>query len=99
MDKPHVTNKGVTINWTQMDTIATHIRNAKTVFYDPLKQQYVIDGMIIDASFLNECISKTSHFINTLSNVQLSKKIIVNIDSLVEQSMTNAVRTKEYEEK
>ena len=99
MDKPHVSNIGVTIDWKQIDILATHIRNAKVVYFDPLKQQYVIDGMIIDASFLNECISKTSHFINTLSNVQLSKKIIVNIDSLKEQSTDHRVKTKEYEEK
>jgi len=70
------------IDWKQIDALLQLIRNAKVIFYDPLKQQYVIDGIIIDALFFNEVISKSSHLINVLANVQASKKTIINIDSL-----------------
>jgi hypothetical protein len=70
------------IDWKQIDSLIYLLKNTKQVFFDPLKQQYIIDGIIIDAKFFNEVISKSSHLINVIANTQTANKVIVNIDSI-----------------
>ena len=75
-------NTVFTIQWQQFDNLIKLLSNSKIIFYDASKQLYVIDGIPITNTFLNEVSSKASHIINVIANMQLRDKIIIDLDQL-----------------
>ena len=59
-----------TIQWGQIDNLINFLLQRKSVEFDYQNQVYIIDGVKFTPLFFNEVISKTSHLINVLSNVQ-----------------------------
>jgi hypothetical protein len=70
------------VNWQELDAILFTIKNSQAIYYDPVKQEYLLNGVVVTPNFLNEVTSKLSHVINAIANVQLAKKIIINMENI-----------------
>ena len=81
-NKMEINDTVYTINWDQINQLIEFLKDKNEVFYDPIKRVYLIDGVAIENDFFNDVISKTSHLINSISNIQLVKKTIISIDHL-----------------
>jgi hypothetical protein len=78
---PEIKKEVLTIDWSVVNRLK-ELLNSSTAFYDPLKQVYVLNGVQFSDEFLNGICSNYSHVINSISNMRLRKKVIVNIDTL-----------------
>jgi hypothetical protein len=78
---PEIKKEVLTFDWSVVNRLK-ELLNSSTTFYDPLKQVYVLNGVQISDEFLNGICSNYSHVINSISNMRLKKKVIVNIDTL-----------------
>lgn len=83
-DTHKLNDKVITIDFSSMNELIALIKNKKQVFYDPLETSYIIDGTIISERFLNEIVQKTSHLINSISNLKLSESQLISIKHLKE---------------
>ena len=81
-NKVEINKKVYTINWDQINQLIELLKDKNEIFYDPIKRIYLVDGVAIEIDFFNDIISKASHLINVISNVQLVKKTIISIDYL-----------------
>jgi len=81
-NKTEINNKVYTINWDQINQLIELLKDKNEIFFDPIKRMYLIDDVAIEIDFFNDVISKASHLINVLSNVQLVKKTIISVDYL-----------------
>lgn len=71
-----------TIHWGQIDNLINFLAQRKSVTFDYENQVYIVDGVKFTPIFFNEVISKVSHLINVLSNVQIENRASIKQPTL-----------------
>lgn len=67
---PSKVDKVFTIDFKSVNEIIDLMTTYKFGFFDPKEQVYVLDGVAMESKFLDETISKFSHYINSISNMR-----------------------------
>jgi hypothetical protein len=79
---PELSDEIITLDWTAFNRLIELFKNAEMIYFDPMSQKYLIDGIQFTPEFFNSVINKMSHIINAISGVQGSKKMYISIESL-----------------
>lgn len=67
--------KELTIDFSEINRAIKIMTNYDSGFYDPMKRSYFLDGFELTEVFINETMSKLSHYINAVSNMRLDVPI------------------------
>lgn len=90
----------IKIDYTEIDRTIKIIKNSKAGFYDPIERAYFLDGFKMSENFLNDTISKFSHYINAVSNMRYNFPVGSYKDYMEAQNLiAKEIKDDEDEEK
>lgn len=66
--------KEITIDYKEINRTIKILTKSETIIYDPYERKYFMDGFVASERFINDTLSKFSHFVNSVANMKLKAK-------------------------